>query len=398
MSWHDPTASTKVLTKSTSVIDTGDRAKTYEIAESVTALGIGGTSDVATVLKGIAKTNDGLTQWGEANNGDGESRKLLDLHDGQGNASDDFVALLREAIEGDDGISLSAFYKQGGDYNLTLQVDGSRSSDLLKFDADYVLDAMTQVAADDPSGVAAALGAMHINNGDRDDGIGVYEFTLANDRESFYWSHDKNWSDDVVGLFDRVGNAFQDEDAVALVNAALEEKFGLADYDGLEFVSNDDGAIVIELRSDRGTTETLVLHGDEIAAALDGFGASLGFGTNLDTKDNKSATAYLDTDDGGSVWWGGHRGKVFFDAAETKSLDSHGGGNKLNVSDVDTFVFNALAHDGANDVDVTFGGAAGDDFMVVELSTNGGNTDTLILEGQAVEAVIADYYDGLVLA
>lgn len=398
----DPTQKIKDFThlsqSQSGVVNTGDRAKTMIFDEDGPgSFVVIGTSAVENVFDRLEKTNDGRTQWGEKNNLDGESRNKLDLFDAQGEVSDDFVALLKEALEGDEGITLNKTYSESGDYVIEMNVEGSWSTDILKFSGDYVEQAMKIVAIDDPSGYAAAFGPSSINNGDNTTQIGVYEFTLAKDKESFYWSNDKNLNSAITDNFDRIGNGFQDEDAVVLVNLALSEKFGLERVPGLEYVTDDGGAIVIDLETSRGPIDTVVLHGDEIEAAIDAFGTDLS--TNANTGDFKDSLSFFDTDDYVSgvsaVFLGGGRNNVTYDAAETIAVGSisqrEDNPNRQWQDTIDAFIFNTLKYDGESDVSISGGGEQGDDFIKVDLFNNGA-TDTVILTGDRVEAAIDHYY------
>lgn len=408
----DPTS--KVVVNA-GVIDTGDRAKTYIFNEDgPQSFAVIGKSDVENVFDVLEKTNDGRVNWGEANNGDGESRKRLDLFDGDGNVSDDFVALLMEAFEGDDGIAVL-----DGSLSLasiTLTVGGRWSTDHLVFEGDFVTQALKQLgeqgmlstdmkkalAVSDPSGYAATFGNSHINNGDGKDQIGVYQFDVDAD-EAYYWSHDTNLDPEVQALFDKVNSFFQDENAVALVQAALAEKFGIADVAGLDYCGDDGNAIVINLDAKGDTVDTVVLHGSEIEAILNAFGDDLPDG--LDTGDGQSKSAYYNTDDNaggqGGVWFGGGVNGVTFDTDGTITLNSVVGNgltqkednpNRAWQDDIDEFVYNVLAFDGQSDVSIVAGGQEGDNYMTVEMSTDGGNTDTLLLEGARVGEAIDHFY------
>ncbi|TCL08775.1 hypothetical protein BXY66_0814 [Shimia isoporae] len=398
----DPTLSVKDyshLSQSQSgVIDTGDRAKTYVFDEDGPGSFkiIGKTNrpefDTSSVLKRIAKTNDGRENWGEANNGDGESRNKLDLFDSEGNVADDFVALVKEAMEGDEGITLGGLSRASGDYVLEIEVQGRWSSDILKFSGDYVAQAMQQLAQEDPSGYAATFGSAgptHVDLFDKSEQVGVFVFDRPDKNDSVYHGRNNFSTEDMSDLLDG-GSFMNDGEMIAVVNAALNQKYGIAELDGLTYFNDDGSSISIGITNTRGATDTIVLTGSEVEAVIGGFADQ--FTTNMDTGDGRSKFAFWDTDEGGSMWWGGGKNIVHFDEDETVSLGNTSG-NQLNTGEIDEFVFLALSNDGAKDVDVVLGGQEGDDFIKVELATKGGNTDTLVLTGDLVEQAIESYWD-----
>ncbi|PRY25956.1 hypothetical protein CLV78_10147 [Aliiruegeria haliotis] len=394
MSWGDYTAKIKsydYLNQSqVGFIDTGDRAKTYIFSDKGPGtLGFIGTSAVKSVLQRIAKTNDGNTNWGEANNGDGESSKRIELFDEDKNVSDDFVALVKEALEGDEGLTLVDTGRSKGKDFVSIEVEGSRSTDLLKFQGGFVTQALAELASDNPCDIADALGDRHIDNGDGRVQLGVYTFELGKD-EKKYWSHDKNLSDDVVALFDKVNNQFHDEDAVALTVAALEEKFGLADYDGLEFLGGTADCIAIDLQTDKGPVDTIILRGSEIADTIAGFNPETKSG--WDPKDGRSATIVFDTDTETQLYVGGGgstQGKIWYDAAGTETQAQFG--NYVKLDEVDDMIGLILQYDGEAGVNIIAGGEAGDDFLTATFS-GAGATDTIIFTGSAAEDAIDDHY------
>ncbi|MEM0905742.1 MAG: hypothetical protein AAGJ94_00150 [Pseudomonadota bacterium] len=366
--FNDPTVQVKV---NSGYIDTGDRAKTYVFDEDGPgSFRVIGTSDVKDVLNEIAATNDGKTQWGEDNNGDGEGRRDINLFDDNGNASDDFVALLREAFEGDQGITVVPDSIENG--TITLAIAGQKSTDLLVFDGDYVNDAFAQVkndlpidvlkalAVEDPSGYAEMFGSSFVDMGDGRSKIGVYEFS-EDVNDSFYWSHDKHLNEDVYSLFDRVNNQFQDEDAVALVKAALAEKCGIADYEGLEYRSDDGQAIVIDLTTKGGNIDTIVLHGSEIEAAIADF-----------------EDTFAGNHEGGNVFE-----VTALELAALNSIDGEAGCDTVKLIEGGTFDFTnvtlnsieAITTDGANAELVLTSGAQA---MLVQSAD--GDNDTAVLD------------------
>jgi hypothetical protein len=389
------------------VIDIGDRAKTYVFTEdgpgSIAFIGTDrdGTKDV---LQRIARTNDGKTNWGEANNGDGESRKKIDLFDAEGEVSDDFVAMIEAAQRGEGGLGLTV--KSTGAIEIT--VEGRWSTDVLRFEGDFVRQALE----------TADLGGFDLQN--RTDQAKVFCFDLEDNRESIYTGGGRDLKDG-DGTFSEIFSAsFLNDGAelAAVVNAALDEKYGLGETEDMAFVGGDDQSVVIEVtthhsKADDGmTAKTMILCGSEVEAliaAYDPLARVNNSASVLDVGDNNSRVHHLDTDTDAklAVIGGGARDDVQLDAAGTATMDDF---SPLVVDqtkpwledrEVDDFVYLALAETGNDDMVVTSGGQMGDDYLVVELTTP--NTDkatghatpaidTIILEGAVVEQAIDEFY------
>lgn len=255
---------------------------------------------------------------------------------------------------------------------------------------------LLQIAAEDPSGYAAASGPSTINTGDGHSQIGVYSFDVNVPRESFYWSHDRNLSDDVKATFGTINNGFGEDILASLVKAGLDEKYGLADHDGLEFLGGDDGSVTLALKTSWGPTDAVVLTGGETASLIAGYGDALDGLINVG--DGSVQTAIFDTNTETQGFWGnGTKPPSYNDAGD--AFEELGFGFALNnhptrpaQQEVDDFVLAVLNNQGDDDIDLVAGGQQGDDFVTVSFTPANDVVDTLIVEGAAVEAAIDTFY------
>ncbi|MEM1387349.1 MAG: hypothetical protein AAF748_12640 [Pseudomonadota bacterium] len=417
----DPTTSIKDYTgsgKDTGVIDLGDRAKTYVFSDeegSPSAIKVigkskgrdGEDSGARDALKDIAKTNDGRTNWGEANNGDGGSRNKIELFDDEGNAADDFIALIAKAMAGEDGISLGSSGTTGSGSSKTnfieIEVEGRWSTDILRFEGGFVEDALCKLALDDPSGFAETFGETNVNLQDTRETLGVYIFDdPEKSNESQFHGNSNPVGGDADALFS--GSFLNEAELPNLINAALDEKYGLGDTTNLEYLGDDGDAIVIGVtNSNKGpNTDKIVLAGSDVETILDAY-VPEGFsvGGSLNTQDKGIQKVVYDTDDqtNGNIFLGGKAETVNVDGTNDLK-DVVGNGitqqetnlNQKAKDDIDEFVFAVLDNQDADplDLELIAGGEAGDDFLVVNV-TGQQNTDTLILEGERIGEAIDQF-------
>lgn len=407
-------------------VDLGDRAKTYEIDLDAIAdsfkdgetnaqlnffgnAGSKGTEGRNTLelLKDIEATGDNKRTSDFVDDGGSKNKlELFEIEDGEVVASDDMMALVEAALLGDEEADLQFNATSDG---FEILVGGRWSTDVLSFTGDMATDILAEIAEEHPTEVACALGERNVDLKDNKDSLGVYIF---NDPDKIEKQH--NGSD---GSLDQSENAIgsilngsflneKDGELEALIQAALDDKYGLGETKGLEYVSDDGESLVIKITNTNGpATDTLILKGSEIALLMDDYTGE--FGTHLDTKDSKSQIALLDTDavpDGQTtkIWFGGSNGKVHFDKDMTISLASidavgvrndASNPNQLRSDTVDEFVFNVLKYDGMEDVSLVSGGEKFDDYMVVEMKSDQGQIETLILQGERVGDAIDYYHD-----
>jgi hypothetical protein len=381
------------------VIDIGDRAKTYVFTEdgpgSIAFIGTDrdGTKDL---LNELARTNDGKVNWGEANNGDGESRNLIDLFNADGAVSDDFVAMVEAAQRGDGGLGLSV--KSTGAVEIT--VEGAWSTDILRFEGDFVRQALE----------TANLGGFNLQN--HTDQAKVFCFDLEKSGEKAYTGGGRDLKTGECTFSDIFSTSFLNDGAelAAVVNAALDEKYGVGETEDMAFVGGDDLSITVEVtthhwKADDGmTAKTMILCGTEVEAlaAYDPLARIDNAASVLDVGDNQSKVHRTDTDTDADgklpVIGGGDRDAVELDAAGGTTMKNF---SPIDTGNVDEFVLLALGETGADDMAVKSGGKMGDDYLVVELTTpntdkaTGYTTaaiDTVILEGALVEQAIEEFY------
>jgi hypothetical protein len=299
--------------------------------------------------------------------------------------------MVEAAQRGEGGLGLSI--ESAGAIEIT--VEGRWSTDVLRFEGDFVRQAIE----------TADLGGFDLQN--HTDQAKVFCFDLEDTHEMIYTGGGRDLKEG-GGTFSEIFTAsFLNDGAelAAVVNAALDEKYGLGETEDMAFVGGDDQSVVIEVtthhwRADDGmTAKTMILCGTEVEALIAAYGAQ--FPTGLDTGDGKSRIARYDTDAqlSGEVWFGGGKNAVAFDAAESITLGTVVGNgltqkednpNRAWQDDIDEFVYNTLRFDGDRDVSVIAGGEAGDDYLVAEFDTPGG-TDTLILEGARVGLAIDEF-------
>ena len=380
-------------------IDFGDKASTYIFDGGVQSVRInpGNQGGVHTLFKEFARTSD--FKWAsDFDSSDGGKKGRLELFNDDGSAADDFVALMAAAVEGQGGLvlNINAFDE------VMIEAPGRWSTDHLVFKGDWVTDALMKAGSE--------TGFDLFNPKDQ---IKVFDFDREGRNESIYTGRTDNLdqSEGAVGaILD--GSFLNDKNGVdgelgQLIFAAMDEKFGIGETKDLEYVTDDGDQIIVKVTNQHWkgpATDTMILKGADVEAILDAYTGQ--FRSGLDTGDGKSRLAYYYTDanagGSGGVWFGGGVNGVTFDSAGAITLnDVVGNGltqkeNNLNrewQDDIDEFVFNALEFSGDSDVEVIAGGEKGDDFMTVAMKTDGGNTDTLILEGARVGEAIDFYAD-----
>lgn len=369
-------------------VDMGDKASTYvftEAGEGWFSVGNGKKSDAHVLLKALQKTGDARRPA----EGEGH-QKRLELFEEDAAAADDFIALIEAARRGEAGLELSIL----GAGEIEIRAAGSWSDDILRFEGDYVTDALSR----------ADLGGFDLQN--HTDQIKFFEFDAEEAGERSYTGGDRDLVKE-EGYFGDIfkGSFLNDGDELkAVVEAALSEHYGMSDTRDLAVVSVEDDGVVIEVtthhsRADDGlTTKTMVISGSEVGEIVSAFRASLPSG--LDFGDGKSKAAYR-PDALDKSWAGGAGAHDDIELGGGTSLDDVIG-NQIKPEDIPELVRLALDHqnrDGAgvdqfgagDDLRILAGGERGDDHMSLAFDTPGG-VDTLVLEGSVTAAAIEDWH------
>lgn len=259
------------------VVDTGDGQDTvyvYDNADTfffVKKNGNDGPAHIA--LKGIAQTG------GDANDG------KVDLHDGSGTASDDFMALISAAAKGQDNLSL----RFNSANSIDIIIDNPKGDDFLVMTGDYVRDALER----------GATGFDLYNNRDQ-----IKFFCFDNDskpNEYIYTGRTDNLdqSPDAIGAILKGSFLNEGDELDALVAAALDEKYGLGDTKGLAFLSEDANGLTVQVTNTHWKgpgTDTMILCGSGVDDAIAAYKSGFAGGFNM--KNNTSQTAFLDYSDG----------------------------------------------------------------------------------------------------
>ncbi|MEO1192357.1 MAG: hypothetical protein AAFY02_11410 [Pseudomonadota bacterium] len=388
MSRHDPHSSVKDYSdKSQSesgVVDIGDRAKTYIFTEdgagSIKVIGKGEARDI---LKEVAMTNDGRVNWGQANNGDGEHRTKIELFDEEKQVSDDFIALVEAANEGGNGLSLHI----NSASEIEIHVEGRWSTDILKFEGNFV----TQALGD------AKLGGFDLFN--PNDEVKVFTFDNPDKpNEYIYTGRSDNLDQNEGAVGDILDGSFLNEgqELDELVHAALEEKYGLGDTKDLAYVGDDGKSLVVEVTNQHWkgpATDTMILQGEAVEEAMQGFYDKVITGGFIDPKDGDSEFVFvLDNDGDGQVTVLGAG-----NAQRAVSLDESGTnltefGNKISGDEIKEVINLALNNQGDDDLNILGGGEKGDNFISLGFTTQSGAQDVVVFQGDVVEAALEDFY------
>ncbi len=386
-------------------IDIGDRASTYIFNEngpsSFKFIGKDGGSGARSALKEIAATGDSRAER-KMEGDDGESRQAVNLFDGDGNPSDDFIALVTKAKAGEGGLSLVV----NSDNEIEVHVEGRWSTDILKFSGGFVQDALTTSGVLDP----------HVNLFDRNDQTAIYDFdVIGKPVLNLYHGRDDalDQSPDGIGSILNGSSLKEGDELDALIKAALDEKYGLGDTKGLEFAGNDDDSIVVKITNNNVLNpgddnqkgpgvDTLILKGEAVEAAIADYA-----GDKINLANKKEEVALLD-DTGGRI---GVNESGFFSADKVELGDGETtleefDGQGIQGDEIAAIVKLALEHQNpdssgddqfaaGDDLKIISGGQSGDDHITLGIQTPKGPTDVMIFEGEEVEQAVADYYDSI---
>jgi len=196
-------------------------------------------------------------------------------------------------------------------------------------------------------------------------------------------------------------DALSGPELIALVNAALDNRYGLPSEKDVTFVSMTESSISL---IGPNTAEQSTYAGAEVQAAFDAYAAALSDLPNHLNINRHSSVVHFDTDNDWQMFFGnGTRGiEVDSDGQSLNDLTGKGiraGGKR---PDVDEFVEHVLANHGTGlgDLELVAGGSRGDDFITLSIKNNWNpdHFDHLIVQGQIVADLIDTHFASIALS
>jgi len=181
-----------------------------------------------------------------------------------------------------------------------------------------------------------------------------------------------------------------------VVTAALNDRYGLGNDLGVEFISKTEDSVTFSLEGEDGA---FVYSGAAVEDIMTSYADAFSeLADHMNVRRN-SDLRHFDTDEDRMFFFGNGTREIDMDGNGTSLSDVTGKGLtpfSRHNDNFDDFIHTVLENKDNDEGDVALiaGGEEGDDFLTVEITNvwDKEDKDALIIEGQEVEDAIADFY------